>query len=377
MNQKPFSLTADLNFLYPSAEHSRVFEEILAAVYRRDGLICLTGEPGTGKTVICRRLLEELGDDYHVVLVNTPPRTPEDMTQTLDEALTEMENDAKIPVVIFDEAQHLDFRCLDHIKFLTNLEKEGGKLLQIILAGQPELEEKLSHKRFVQLEQRIGAKLRLGRLRAKEVLPYLIHHLEVAHLSAGLAFTRGAARCLYGKTGGVPRLINRIANIAVDLALDGEKTKIRTAMVKKAAVKVSAARGDWQEAAQPGFAYGRLALLMVLLILSAGVLFYTHPEWPAPVDWVYGSKAQATPEPSRFTLKAGVFLKREEAEALRLQLSNWGLPATVVTRDLGEGWVLYQVRLLETYSREEVTNKLDLLRSKGVAGADIISLAAK
>jgi hypothetical protein len=257
------------------------------------------------------------------------------------------------------------------------LEKEGGKLLQIILAGQPELEEKLGHKRFLQLEQRIGAKLRLGRLRAKEVLPYLIHHLEVAHLSGDLAFTRGAARYLYGKTGGVPRLINRIANIAVDLALDGEKTKIRTAMVKKAAVKVSAARGDWQEAAQPGFAYGRLALLMVLLILSAGVLFYTHPEWPAPVDWVYGGKAQATPEPSRFTLKAGVFLKREEAEALRLQLSNWGLPATVVTRDLGEGWVLYQVRLLETYSREEVTNKLDLLRSKGVAGADIISLAAK
>jgi type II secretory pathway predicted ATPase ExeA len=363
--------------LYPSEEHSRVFEEIFAAVYRRDGLICLTGDPGTGKTVICRRLLEELGDEYHVVVVNTPPKTPEDMTHTLDEALGEMEGDSKIPVAIFDEAQHLDFRCLDHIKFLTNLEKEGGKLIQIILVGQPELEEKLGHKRFVQLEQRIGAKLRLGSLGAKEILPYLTHHLEVAKIARDLQFTRGAARTLFRKTGGVPRLINRIASIAVDLAVEEGKAKIRPSLIRRAELKVSAARGDWQETAQPGFELGRLAALVALLIVSVGALFYTHPEWPSPVDWLYNGKAQATFQPSRFALKAGTFLKREEAENLRAQLSDWGLPSLVVSKDLGDGWVLYQVRLQETYSPEEAESKLDLLRNQGVAGADKISVAGQ
>jgi len=376
MNQKPFSLTADLDFLYQSAEHSRVFEEILAAVYRRDGLICLTGEPGTGKTVICRRLLEELGDDYRVVVVNTPPRTPEDMTQTLDEALTEMESDTKIPVVIFDEAQHLDSRCLDHIKFLTNLEKEGGKLLQIILVGQPELEEKLGHKRFIQLEQRIGAKLRLGRLGAKEVLPYLTHHLDVASIYRDLQFTRGAARTLFRKTGGVPRLINRIANITVDFALEVGKAKIRPSLIRRAELKVSAARGDWQETAQLGYGYSRLATLAALLILSAGALFYTHPEWPSLVDRLYNGKAQATFQPSRFSLKAGAFLKREEAEDLRAQLSEWGLPSLVVTKDLGDGWILYQVRLQETYDPAEAESKLELLRGMGIMDSDKIPVQA-
>ena len=123
ISKRPFSLTADLDFLYISDQHKRVFEEALSAIKRRDGLICIIGEPGTGKTILCRRLLAELDGDYQVVLVNTPPKTPHEMTETLDAAFGEMEGDSRIPLAVFDEAQHLDFRCLDHVKFLTNLEK--------------------------------------------------------------------------------------------------------------------------------------------------------------------------------------------------------------------------------------------------------------
>jgi len=156
MHKRPFSLTADLDFLYASDHHQRVFEETLAAIQRRDGLICVVGDSGTGKTILCRRLLEELNGDFNVVLVNTPPRTPQDMTETLDTAFGDLAGDSKIPLAVFDEAQHLDFRCLDHVKFLTNLDRNAERLLQIVLVGQPELAAKLGHKRFQQLEQRIA-----------------------------------------------------------------------------------------------------------------------------------------------------------------------------------------------------------------------------
>src|SRR3990172_9138001 len=218
MNKRPFSLSADLDFLYISDQHKRVFEETLSAVKRRDGLICIIGEPGTGKSILCRRLLEELNGDFNVVLVHTPPKSPHDITETLDAAFGEMEGDSKIPLAVFDEAQHMDFRCLDHVKFLTNLDRNAEKLLQIVLVGQPELAAKLGHKRFQQLEQRIGAKLKVGPLKKKEVLPYLTHRLAVAGLADEIRFTGPAARYLYRKTSGVPRLINRVANLAVEQA---------------------------------------------------------------------------------------------------------------------------------------------------------------
>jgi type II secretory pathway predicted ATPase ExeA len=377
MEKKPFSLTVDLDFLYPSEGHSRVYEEILAAIERRDGLICLTGDPGTGKTVICRRLMEELSDDYNVVLVNTPPKTPDDMTQTLDDAFAEMDGDAKVPVAIFDEAQHLDDRCLDHVKLLTNLEKNGGKLLQIVLVGQPQLAETLSQRRFTQLEQRIGAKLKLGTLKKKEILAYLSHRLTVAGLGEELRFTPGTANYFFKRTQGVPRLINRIANVAVVEALEGKKHKIGARIVKRAEGKVNAARGDWIEERKPAVSAPRLAALLFLLVLLFGAYLYQNPEWRDLLMGVRRAETQAVTAPSRFALKVGTFLKKAEADEMQENLVIKGFPATVLSKDFGEGWMLYQVRLTGSYSLAEAESEMDKLRNIGIQTADKIPVGPR
>ena len=374
MNKRPFSLTADLDFLFLSEGHMRVFGEILAAVNRRDGLICVTGEPGIGKTIICRRLLEELGDEYHVVLVTTPPKSPQAMTETLDEAFGTTAGDSRIPVAVFDEAQHLDFRCLDHIKFLTNLEREGEKLLQIVLVGQPELAEKIGHKRFTQLEQRIGAKLELGLLQKKEVWPYLNHRLSVAKLAEETRFTKGAARFLYRETEGVPRLVNRIANIAVEQAVQENKPKIGAGDVKRAATKVSASRSDWKEQASPRREAPRFAFLSILLVLSAGAYFYFNAEWLFSLVPAEVSEIRPAPARPEFALKLGAFLLNEQAEEFREQLAKEDFSATVAAKDFGDGWTLYQVRLPGPYTEFEAGNIMNRLNRLGIQSVEKIPL---
>jgi len=373
MHKRPFSLTADLDFLYASDHHQRVFEETLAAIQRRDGLICVVGDSGTGKTILCRRLLQELNGDFNVVLVNTPPRTPQDITETLDTAFRDMEGDSKIPLAVFDEAQHLDFRCLDHVKFLTNLDRNAEKLLQIVLVGQPELAAKLGHKRFQQLEQRIGAKLKVGPLKKKEVLPYLTHRLTVAGLADEIRFTGFAARYLHRKTSGVPRLINRVANLAVEQA--GQRGgKIGVGQVRQSFLKVAATRENWITPKKPAFRLGRLSALVLLLVLSLLALLYYNPEWRALVVAEPADKSRSQPAASRFVIKTGTFLVRDQAEELRGQLGKQGFPSAVVEKQFGDGWTLYQVRLAGQYSRDESDTIIDLLRTIGVKSVDAVEM---
>ena len=373
MHKRPFSLTADLDFLYASDHHQRVFEETLAAIQRRDGLICVVGDSGTGKTILCRRLLQELNGDFNVVLVNTPPRTPQDITETLDTAFRDMEGDSKIPLAVFDEAQHLDFRCLDHVKFLTNLDRNAEKLLQIVLVGQPELAAKLGHKRFQQLEQRIGAKLKVGPLKKKEVLPYLTHRLTVAGLADEIRFTGFAARYLHRKTSGVPRLINRVANLAVEQA--GQRGgKIGVGQVRQSFLKVAATRENWITPKKPAFRLGRLSALVLLLVLSLLALLYYNPEWRALVVAEPADKSRSQPASSQFVIKTGTFLVRDQAEELRGQLGKQGFPSAVVEKQFGDGWTLYQVRLAGQYSKDESDTIIDLLRTIGVKSVDAVEM---
>ncbi|MEK6602642.1 MAG: AAA family ATPase [Candidatus Binatota bacterium] len=374
MNKRPFSLTADLDFLYISDHHKRVFEETLSAIKRRDGLICIIGEPGTGKTVLCRRILEELDGNYNVVLVNTPPKTPRDMTETLDAAFGDMEGDSRIPLAVFDEAQHLDFRCLDHVKFLTNLEKNAERLLQVILVGQPELAEKISHKRFNQLEQRIGAKLKVGALKKKEVLPYLTHRLTIAGLSEEIRFTKPSARYLYRKTSGVPRLINRMANLAVEQASQRGLGRIGVGQVKIAFSKVSATRDNWIAPKKPLPLFVRLSALFFLLTLSMVLFLYYNPQWQPSILGESLGKSRSLPSPPQFIVKAGTFLVKDQAEELRDQLDKQGFPSDIVKKEFGDGWILYQVRLEGRYSKEEADNVMEILRTIGIKSVDVIEI---
>jgi len=375
IGKRPFSLTADLDFLYISDQHQRVFEEALSAIKRRDGLVCVIGEPGTGKTVLCRRLLEELNGNYNVVFVDTPPGTPRDMTETLDAAFGDMNGDSRIPLAVFDEAQHLDFRCLDHVKFLTNLEKNAERLLQIVLVGQPGLAEKLSHKRFNQLEQRIGAKLRMGPLKKKEVPPYLSHRLTIAGLSGKIRFTHPSASYLYRKTSGVPRLINRIANLAVEDATQRGRGKIGVWQVKQAFSKASATRDDWIARGKPISSFARFSMLILSLVLSVVLLlYYYNPSWRSFVVGESIGNNRPVPLPPQFAVKAGTFLTRDEAEDSRAQLMKQGFSSVIVKKEFGDGWILYQVRLAGRYSKDEADNVMEILRTIGMKSVDAIEI---
>jgi general secretion pathway protein A len=376
MNKKPFNLTADLDFLYISEQHKRVFNEALSAIKRRDGLICIIGESGTGKTTLCRRLLEEVNGDYNTVLVNTPPATPRDMTETLDAAFGEIEGDSRVPLAVFDEAQHLDFRCLDQVKFLTNLERNAEKLLQIVLVGQPELAEKISHKRFNQLDQRIGAKLVMGPLGKKEVLPYLAHRLSIAGLAEKIHFTPSSARYLRRKTSGVPRLINRIANLTVEHAMRESRRRVGVAQVKKAFSEIKATRDDWTGHKKAYPIWWRLVPGILLLVL-VGLFLYYQSRWQGFWPGAQIGQAQfrsSSSSPSQFAIKAGNFLVKDQARELRDQLGRQGFPSIVLEKELGDGWVLYQVRLTGRYNKDEAESLMDILRNMGINGIDAVEL---
>ena len=375
MNKRPFSLTADLDFLYISEQHKRVFDETLSAIKRRDGLVCIVGEPGTGKTTLCRRLLEEINGDYNIVLVNTPPQTPQEMTDTLDAAFGEIEDDSRIPLAVFDEAQHLDFRCLDQVKFFTNLDRNAERLLQIVLVGQPELAEKISHKRFNQLEQRIGAKLTMGPLKKREALPYLTHRLSIAGLAEQLRFTPASARYLYHKTSGIPRLINRIANLSVEHAVQEGKDKIGVGQVRKALSEIKACRDDWVAGKKSRSLSVGLALLVLLVVLGVGLYLYYKGGWRgfSVGERVSGAPATSSSS-SQFAIRAGTFLVRDEARELRDLLGKQGFTSAILEKELGDGWILYQVRLTGLYNKDEAENVMGILRNMGVPSVDIFEI---
>jgi len=236
----------------------------------------------------------------------------------------------------------------------------------------------MGHKRFNQLEQRVGAKLRLGTLGKKEVLPYLAHRLSVAGLAPGLRFTKGSAGYFFRETSGVPRLINRIANIAVEQALQEDKGKIGIRAVKRAASKVGASLGDWGDRKEAKSRYGlspRLAALTMIFFLAFGLYHYYYPEWGSSLFGLPGTEDKPAGPVPQYALKLGNFLLREQANELREKLAKEDFTAVVATKDFGEGWILYQVRLPGPYTPVEVQNVVDRLRGIGINGVEKILIS--
>ena len=189
-----------------------------------------------------------------------------------------------------------------------------------------------------------------------------------------LRFTWRSANYFHKKTHGVPRLINRLANVAVDEALKGKKKKIGVRIVKRAEGKVNAARGDWIEEKRPPVFAPRLTALLFLLFLSAGLYLYHQPEWLDFLTGVRRGETQPVPLSSRFALRVGTFLKREEADGIRDILADLGFPSVVVVRDLGDGWSMYQVRLTGSYSLAEAEVRMEQLRRVGIQNVDKVQV---
>jgi type II secretory pathway predicted ATPase ExeA/cell division septation protein DedD len=247
LREKPFSLSADPRFLFRSPAHGPAFDDILAGIRRREGLIVLTGEIGTGKTTLCRSVLQHLDRrtfaafvadpfvsredllkkllvDFGVVSIGDLTRGPltgasrSDLSFVLYEFLDSLVPLPAFAVLVIDEAQNLSLPLLDEIRILSELERRE-KLLQVVLVGQPELRANLKLPQMRQVDQRVSVYCELEALHAADVAGYVNHRLQVAgHGEPAVEFTFAALEAVYKASSGVPRLINRVCDRALQHA---------------------------------------------------------------------------------------------------------------------------------------------------------------
>jgi general secretion pathway protein A len=256
LRMKPFAVTPNPRFLYPSRSHREALAALVYGVKHRRGFICLVGEVGTGKTTLLRALLDGLNVSVRTALITHTTLDREDllwmilnellipnaglsrveMIQALhDFVVAELEAGNFPPLLIVDEAQNLNDEILEEIRLLTNLEIGDTKLLQVILAGQPELEQKLARPQLRQLGQRMAVRARLEPLDREETAAYVNHRLRIAGSRDGHLFTRAALRRVWSRTGGIPRLINIVCEQALVNAFGANRNTVSEAFVEEAA----------------------------------------------------------------------------------------------------------------------------------------------
>jgi general secretion pathway protein A len=253
---KPFAVTPNPGFLFPAHSHREALAALAYGVQDRRGFVCLIGEVGTGKTTLLRALLERLDVSVRTVLITHTTLDNEgllrmilhdlliphaslirvEMIQALhDFVISEFEAGHPPPLLIVDEAQNLDDAVLEEIRLFTNLEIGESKLLQVILAGQPELEQKLARRRLRQLGQRIAVRAHLEPLSREETVAYIEHRLEVAGAPNLNLFTRAALRRVWSVSKGIPRVINILCEQALVNAFGAKRERVNEAFVAEAA----------------------------------------------------------------------------------------------------------------------------------------------
>lgn len=259
LDSKPFSISPDPRFLFLSDRHREALAHLLYGVGEGGGFVQLTGEVGTGKTMLCRTLLEQLPDTVDVALILNPklsglelvaticdelkvvyPRDTQSLKVLIDQLnhhLLDSHAAGRRTILIIDEAQNLSTEVLEQIRLLTNLETAQAKLLQIILIGQPELQTLLARNELRQLAQRITARYHLGSLNREETRTYIAHRLRVSGGHADL-FAPQALDEVHKLSTGVPRLINVICDRALLGAYVEDKRRVDRAILRHAADEV-------------------------------------------------------------------------------------------------------------------------------------------
>ncbi|MCP4605803.1 MAG: AAA family ATPase [Proteobacteria bacterium] len=284
ISENPFSLTPDPRFLFMSQRHQEALAHLLYGMQERGGFVQLTGEVGTGKTTLCRSLLEQVPERVNVALILNPKQTATELVASicdelhvpypdgteslkvlidlLNRHLLETHANGFRTILIIDEAQNLSIDALEQVRLLTNLETSTQKLLQIILIGQPELETLLARPELRQLGQRITARYHLTPLSSMEIKAYIMHRLEVVGCKQQL-FTRSALRLIYSLSAGFPRLINIICDRAMLGAYAEQAKLINWRLVRKAAHEVMG-RTKWRIGRRT-IAWATAVLVLVLL----------------------------------------------------------------------------------------------------------------
>ncbi len=262
LHELPFRLSPDPQFLYLSKHHARAKAYMESTIWFTDGFVIITGEIGAGKTTLIETFLRELQQDVVVAQINQTQLSPTAFLQsvlvqfgfspfkmkkpevlaTLNQFLIEQYASGKKVLLIVDEAQNLNHKVLEEIRMLSGIETTKDKVLRIILAGQPELNEKLDSPELVQLVQRVRLRFHLSALSISDTSAYIEHRLEVAGSQGRRIFHEDTYPLIFRYTGGVPRLINTLCDTAMMSAFGGEHDHVGVADVQSAIAEL-----QWSE----------------------------------------------------------------------------------------------------------------------------------
>lgn len=289
ISELPFTLTPNTSYYYGLPTHKEALQVLNTALKSGEGFIKVTGEVGTGKTLLCRKLLNDLPDYFVSAYIPNPFLSPEELrrsvakelgvdlgersdqqefTQRIQERLIAINQEGKAVVLVIDEAQALPVESLEVLRLFTNLETESRKLLQVILFGQPELDEKLSRSDLRQLRQRITFSYSLDKMDLDQLYHYVKHRLAVAGYRGVEVFNRSVCKELFKATMGTPRMVNVLCHKSLMLAY-GEGV----ASVSKKHMKL--AIQDTDACVQSsGFSWGYIATTMMVAGLILGGWFY-------------------------------------------------------------------------------------------------------
>jgi len=251
--ERPFNVTADPAFFFLSRKHQEAFSHLIYGIQDRKGILEITGEIGTGKTTLCRALLNHLDSETKTAFILNPYLSQLQLLQAIVAdfginiksrnklALINVLNDFLLQesaagnnvVLLIDEAQNLSLKQLEQVRLLSNLETEKCKLLQIVLVGQPELLDKLRSPSLRQLNQRISVRYHILPLDKDEVQEYIKHRLHVAGAKSKIEFNPDALEEIFHYTGGTPRLINILCDRALLAGFVVETQVITSEIIKK------------------------------------------------------------------------------------------------------------------------------------------------
>ncbi|MCH8500063.1 MAG: AAA family ATPase [Marinobacter sp.] len=327
LREPPFSIAPDPRYLYLSERHKEALAHLMYGVKGQGGFIVITGEVGTGKTTVSRCFLDNVPEHVDIALILNPRLSARELLSAicdefeiphpagasfkrlidlLNQHLLKAHSAGRHPVLLIDEAQNLSADVLEQLRLLTNLETAEKKLLQIVLLGQPELQDMLIKPELRQLAQRVTARYHLDALERHEVVPYLKYRLSVAGQRTADIFTAPAIAALYRASQGIPRLINLIADRALLGAYAEGTHRIEASHIRKAAKEVFGAQRIHASARPKPWWRLWLPIMAVLLVMATAMLYVLDRGIVEPV--------QALEEPTPVPMGQGV-VDREPAEA--------------------------------------------------------------
>ncbi|MEN3336916.1 MAG: ral secretion pathway protein [Acidobacteriota bacterium] len=336
--EKPFSLTPDPKYLYKSESHANAFDLLQYAIRRREGFVVVTGDIGTGKTTLCRAVLEQLDRKTFTALVLNPFLTQEDLLRlilqdfgvvsrdeikrgrlvgvskqelidTLNEFLLSLLPLGAGALLIIDEAQNLTHQVLEQIRILSNLETDKEKLLQIVLVGQLNLKELLRSAELRQLDQRVSIRYELKPLSREETAAYVSHRLTIAGGGSVVSFAPKALDRVHKYTGGIPRVINLLCDRALLGGYSARSNRITPEIVLAAAARLELAVSrtsmfGWVSQRAGAFAAGAALMGIMAAATWYGVVTLqarSDPRAPSRTD---GASSMSRPHDSRLPAPA-------------------------------------------------------------------------